>query len=204
MEEEFQLLIENSLLNAEDKISKINDEIINLEGMCALKARHFYNNLLNYCYEPKYLEIGSWKGSSTSSAMYKNKASILSIDNWGVVGGKEEFIKNFEKFKGDNDANYIDIDYLNNVPEINSKFNIYVYDGDYSKDSNYKALYLYYNYLDDIFIYVKNDWNEEYVREETEEAIKKLNLKYIYKREIKKEKSMNDWWNGICFFILRK
>ena len=205
MEDEYQLFINYSLTNAEKGKSKINQEIINLDGMCGIKARHLYNNLINYGNELRYLEIGSWKGSSICSALFDNKNNnVLCIDNWNVVGGKEDFLKNLEKFKGNNEVSYIDTDYLNNVPEINSKFNIYVYDGDYLKDCNYKALVKYYNYLDDIFIYIKNDWNEEYVREETEEAIRKLKLNYIYKKEIIVEKSLENWWNGMCIFILRK
>lgn len=204
MEEEYQLLINISLMNTENGLSNINDDIINLHGLCGLKAKHFYNNLLKYGYEPRYLEIGNRNGSSTAAAMYKNKAKILSIDNWIIKSEKDDFLLNYEKFKGDNEVIYIDTDYLNNVPIISSKFNIYIYDGDNSIDCNYKALDLYYNYLDDIFIYIKNDWNDEYVRNETEEAINKLNLKYIYKKEIILEKSLNTWRNGICFFILRK
>lgn len=78
---------------------------------------------------------------------------------------KQDFITNFNNYKGQNDATYIDTDYINNVPQITSKYNIYSY-----------------NYLDDIFIYIKNDWDQEYVRQETSDAITYLNLKYIYKR----------------------
>lgn len=126
--------------------------------------RHLYNNLLKYVYDPRYLELGTYNGSSTFSAMYNNTAKILSIENWSVIQGKQDFITNFNNYKGQNDATYIDTDYINNVPQITSKYNIYSYNGDYSKDNNYKALTLYYNYLDDIFIYIKNDCDKEYVR----------------------------------------
>ena len=132
-----------------------------------------------------------------------NKGEILTIENWkNLSDEKKEFIKNFEKYKGNNDANYIDIDYLNDIPVISSKFNIYSYNGDYSKDNNFKALINYYDYLDDIFIYIKNDWNDENVRYETNEAIKELKLNYIYKEITRK--TNNNWGNGICFFILKK
>jgi len=207
MEDEYNLLLQYAFNNADLKISKITDEIIKLDGMCGEKAKHYYNNLLDFEDQVRYLEIGSWKGSSICSAMYNNKynnSKFLCIDNWNVVGGKDEFINNIQKYKGTNEINYLDIDYLNNFPNIDSKFNIYVYDGDYMKDSNFKALVNYYNYLDDAFIYIKNDWNEKNVRDETEEAIKKLNLKIMYKKEIIEAKSIKNWWNGICFFIFKK
>jgi hypothetical protein len=37
--------------------------------------------------------------------MFRNKAKIICIDNWSEFGGpKNEFLINFNKFKGDNDA----------------------------------------------------------------------------------------------------
>jgi hypothetical protein len=41
----YKQLIEKSFSNAENNISKINDEIIQMDGMTGTKTRHFYNNL---------------------------------------------------------------------------------------------------------------------------------------------------------------
>ena len=88
----YKPLIETAFLNAENKISKITNEIINMEGMSGTKTRHFYNNLLN-TEDARYLEIGTWKGSSVCSAMYGNTAKIICIDNWSEFGGpKNEFL----------------------------------------------------------------------------------------------------------------
>ena len=76
--EKYKTLIETSLSNAENNISNISQEIIDLDGMSGTKTRHFYNNLLNTD-DARYLEIGVWKGSSTCSAMYKNKANVICI-----------------------------------------------------------------------------------------------------------------------------
>ena len=75
--------------------------------MSGLKTRHFYNNLLNFD-DARYLEIGSWKGSSVCSAMYNNNAMIICVDNWSEFGGpKDEFLVNFNKFIGNNNARFI-------------------------------------------------------------------------------------------------
>jgi hypothetical protein len=55
--------IELSFQNAEKNISKITQDIINMEGMTGINTRHFYNNLLNMP-DARYIEIGTWKGSS--------------------------------------------------------------------------------------------------------------------------------------------
>ena len=100
--------VETAFQNAENKISKITDEIINMEGMTGTKTRHFYNNLLNMD-DARYLEIGTWKGSSVCSAMCGNRATVTCIDNWSEFGGpKSDFLINFEKYKGENNANFIE------------------------------------------------------------------------------------------------
>ena len=61
----------------------------------------FLNNIIyDGC---NYLEIGSWKGSTTSAALYNNKPnSSISIDNFSQFGGpKEEFWNNIRKFGND-------------------------------------------------------------------------------------------------------
>ena len=45
--DKYKTLIETSFQNAENNISKITNDIINMEGMSGTKTRHFYNNLLN-------------------------------------------------------------------------------------------------------------------------------------------------------------
>lgn len=96
--ETYKTLIDTAFSNAEQNISKITSEIIQLEGFSGTKTRHFYNNLL--VDGARYLEIGTWKGSSVCSAMYGNKATVVCIDNWSEFGGpKDEFLVNFENSK---------------------------------------------------------------------------------------------------------
>jgi len=211
--ENYKIIIENSFQNAENNISKINDEIIKMQGMSGTKTRHFYNNLLNM-EDARYLEIGTWKGSSVCSAMYGNKANVICIDNWSEFEGpKNEFLQNFNKFRGENNAFFIERDCfkvdVRNLP----KFNIYMYDGNHSNESHYKALFHYYNNLDDIFIFIVDDWNWKDVRDGTKKSIENLNLKVLYEKEIRltwdesvtpEPQLSQTWWNGIYVAILQK
>lgn len=209
----YKTLIENSYKNAENNISKITNEIINMDGMSGTKTRHFYNNLLN-TEDVRYLEIGTWKGSSVCSAMCGNKATVVCIDNWSEFGGpKAEFLINFEKFKGENNATFIENDCFKVDTSVLPKFNIYMYDGNHSIDSHYNALVHYYNCLDDIFIFIVDDWNMSDIREGTINSIKKLNLKVLYEKEIRLTRdnshtpvpeAKKSWWNGIYIAILEK
>jgi hypothetical protein len=213
MIETYKTLIEISFHNAENNISKITDDIINMKGMSGTKTRHFYNNLLN-TEDARYLEIGTWKGSSVCSAMCGNKAHVVCIDNWSEFEGPTaEFLVNFEKFKGKNDATFIENDCFNVDISILPKFNIYMYDGNHTEDSHYNALLHYYNCLDDIFIFIVDDWNWESVRNGTYDAIQKLNLKVLYEKEVRltwdnshtpRRLAKYTWWNGIYITILQK
>jgi hypothetical protein len=205
--------IKLSFDNAENSKSKITEFIVCMEGMTGTKTRHFYNNLLNI-EDARYLEIGTWKGSSVCSAMCGNKAKVTCIDNWSEFGGpKSEFLANYEKFKGDNDANFIEEDCYKVDASTLSKFNIYMYDGNHSSDNHYKALLHYYECLDDVFIFIVDDWNWEDVRDGTIKSIQKLNLKVLYEREIRPTMdnshtphtdARHNWWNGIYVAVLQK
>jgi len=202
--------IRNAFDNAEKEISKVSYEILTMEGMTGKKTRHFYNNLLNI-EDARYLEIGVWKGSSICSAIYKNKIKAVCIDNWNEFSGpKDEFIKNINKYRGINDVTFIEQDCFTVDVSKLPKFNIYMYDGCHLKESHYKALVHYYNCLDDIFIYIVDDWNWKDVRDGTFDAIKDLNLKLLYSID---NRTTNDdthptyqhmWHNGIYIAILQK
>jgi hypothetical protein len=205
--------INNAFANAEKGISKINQEIINLEGMTGTKTRHFYNNLLNMN-DARYLEIGTWKGSSVCSAMFNNKAHVLCIDNWSEFGGpKNDFLINFNKFKGNNNACFIEANCFYVDISKFPKFNIYLYDGNHTAISHYLALDHYYKCLDDIFIFIVDDWNWEYVREGTKQSINSLKLKVLYEKEIRltndnshtpQPLASQTWHNGLYVCVLQK
>jgi hypothetical protein len=209
----YAALIDTAFLNAENGVSKITNEILLMDGMTGKKTRHFYNNLLN-TEDARYLEIGTWKGSSVCSAMCGNKAKVVCIDNWSEFDGpKSEFLVNFEKFKGKNDAIFIENDCYKVDISTLPKFNIYMYDGNHSEENHYKALMHYYNCLDDVFIFIVDDWNWQFVRDGTNNSIKKLNLKVLYEKEIRltsdnshtaRPHADNTWWNGIYVAILQK
>lgn len=201
-------MIDTAFENADNNMSKITDDIIVMDGMSGTKTRHFYNNLLNF-HDARYLKIGTWKGSSVCSAMCGNKATIVCIDNWSQFGEpKGDFLLNFNKHKGENEASFVENDcYKIDVTKL-PKFNIFMYDGEHSSESHYKALLHYYNCLDDIFIFIVDDWNWKDVREGTFNSIQKLNLKILYEKEIRltfdNSTTTGSWWNGIYVTILQK
>lgn len=206
--------INTSFDNANNNHSKCVKEILEMDGMSGKKTRHFYNNICSVK-GIRYLEIGTWKGSSICSSMCNNNITCVAIDNWSEFGGpREDFLINFNKFKVNNNATFIE----NNCWEVDTsklfQFNIYMYDGDHNTDSHYKALNYYINCLDNIFIYIVDDWNWDYIRNFTYKAIEDNKLNILFTKEILTPTHdghvaivsgpESDWHNGIVVFILEK
>lgn len=204
--------------NATQNKSKINDDILNMEGMSGKYTRHFYNNLcsLEDC---RYLEIGTWAGSSVCSAMYKNNATVLCIDNWSEFNGpKDEFYRNFNTYRGENKAFFLEKDCMkvvrSDIYKLGlDKFNIYLYDAGHTQQEQYLALTKYINFMDDTFIFIVDDWNWHAVQKGTKEAISNLNLRVVYEKEIfltndnshsPQPLARDTWWNGIYIAVLSK
>lgn len=200
--------IEASLRKTEENDSKLIgvNQILKMEGMSGKKTRHFYNNICSMD-DARYLEIGTWKGSSLCSAMYKNKMTCVAVDNWSEFWGpKDEFTSNFNKFKGENNATFIEKNCWDIDARTIGKFNIYMYDGAHTEVTHFRALSHYLPCLDDEFIYIVDDWNWEYVRNGTMNSIKKNNLRILYQKWILTPSChpSNDWHNGISIFVLMK
>jgi hypothetical protein len=209
MEKELDYInhLQKSFDDAELKISNIDDYVKNIEGMTGVKTRHLYNNIVGMP-GARYLEIGTWKGSSVCAAMMNNQAKVLCVDDWSQFSGpKDEFLLNFNQCKGKNDASFMEADCfqidVNNI----GKYNIYMYDGDHTYDAHYRALSHFIDCLDNTFIFIIDDWNWGDVRGGTLNSIKDLNLKILWNKEIFTpipEAANHDWWNGISVFLLEK
>jgi hypothetical protein len=205
----YKKTIDDSFDNAENHISKLTPELLSMNGMSGIKTRHFYNNMCSM-EGTRYLEIGTWMGSSTSAAMYGNKSSITCIDNWcelwgGINNIKELFLDNFNKYKGNNDARYIESDCFKLDISTLPKFNMYLYDGNHAENNHILALTHYISAMDDIFIFIVDDWNGAQEQSGTRIAIKQLDLTVLYEREIITPSQDSDtWWAGIYVAILQK
>ena len=208
--------VDKSYQDAEAQKSKLSRSALALDGMSGAFTRHFYNNLCSMP-DARYLEIGTWKGSSFAAAMEGNAMTCVCIDNWSEFGGpKREFEDIFKWFKGRNNAVFYEANCWS--PElieslVPHKFNIYMYDGNHSEQSHYDALIKYMPCLDDTFVFVVDDWNDPNVRKGTWRAIRDARVEILWKQETRltwddSHTPMNiaraTWWNGIAIFVLRK
>lgn len=211
-----------SIVNARNEISNIDlnteegKEILEYKGYTGRKTRHLYNNICSRLEDIRYLEIGTWYGSSSISAIYKNKIDALFIDNWSQFGGDPNiFIEIIKKFEGDSNCYLIENDcWQVDLNSLENKFNVYLYDGAHTEEDHYKSLKYYYPVLEDQFIFMVDDWCWPDVRQGTMRAIKDLNLKIEFRHEellnskdlegMPNHKGKETWWNGMACFLLSK
>lgn len=208
--------VETAFQNAENETSKLTPEILSLLGMSGTYTRHFYNNL---CSMPnaRYLEIGTWAGSTLASAMYENEMTCVAIDNWSEFGGpKEEFLQILERYRGRNRVTFHEADCWS--PDIierlrSMRFNLYVYDGYHSEQAQYDALVKYLPCMDDTFVFVVDDWNTPEARRGTERALQDAGVRVLWRNQIRltwddshtpMDMARRTWWNGIAVFVLAK
>lgn len=214
-EQKFIEHLETCFNRAEAKQSKLTQEVHDIMGMTGEKTRHLYNNLLSIN-GIKYLEIGTWAGSSSCSAMYGNCADIVLVDNFVGFGGPREIcLANIAKYKGDNSVYFLDEDCFKvDLSKIKTKFNMFLFDGDHSEESQFKALDYYLPVLEDMFVLIVDDWNWLPVREGTYRGIKQNNLNILWQKEIRltqdneytysQEEASATYWNGISVFLIKK
>lgn len=197
--------VEKSAQDAINGISKCSSDILGLDGMSGAMTRHFYNNVVSM-ENTRYLEIGTWKGSSTCSAMFGNNADVVCVDNWSEFGDvKVDFLNNVEKFVGSNRLSVIEQDaFTVHMTDFPHKFNIYLYDGHHSIESHEKSLTHLIDAMDDVFIFIVDDWGWEDSRTGTYQALAKLGLVVEYEKGYFTPGGGDAWWNGCGVYVLRK
>ena len=217
-----------SLFQALAMNTKISNEIKFMSGMSGKKYRYLINNLVSLTKNSRYLEIGSWAGSTVCSALYGNQAKAVCIDNWlkfdteesikkvyNTKDQKKEFEINTKKIITEKiDFKFIESDFRKVNYSKLGKFNIYCYDALHEEEHQYMGITIAQPALDDVFILIIDDWNWKEVRQGTLRAINDLNLKVISKIEIKTTQNnslpklfvgqYSDWHNGYFIAVCKK
>jgi len=211
-------LIEHSKKSVElsnNNKSKLNNDILNLEGMSGIKTRHLYNNICNLS-GANYFEIGTWKGSSFISSIYDNNIKSLAVDNWSEFNGpKNQFLKNLDLFCKDLPYNLIEKDCFKLTKEEINNFldtiDIYLYDGAHDYESHKKAITYFTPFLSKYSIIIIDDWRHDdkwnTVQPATYEGFKESNLIIHEKIEIitqQEHTGPQEYWNGFGLFVCEK
>jgi len=191
------------------------DWISGMSGMSGKKYRYFINNLIASLSDARYLEVGSWMGSTACSAAYGNKLNITCIDNWSQFNGpKEDFLRNIDNIKSNEITfNFIESDFrsvdYNNI----GKYNIYLFDGPHERKDQYDGVIYAQPCLDDDFILIVDDWNWLGVRQGTLEALEEI-AEILFRIDIRTSQDdtaadpphheKSDWHNGVFIAACKK
>jgi hypothetical protein len=196
---------------------KLSPDVLGMEGLSGRRYRAFINNLIGSLPAPRYLEIGSWAGSTLCSALFGNKVEAVAIDNWSQFGGPySRFFTNLAAFKGDAHVSFVERDFRKinyaSLGDVFGLFNVYLFDGPHEYQDQYDGLRYVQPAVDRCYVQIVDDWNWPAVRNGTSRAVEDLGLRTEFRVEIRTtlndehapppvaEKS--DWHNGYCISVL--
>lgn len=189
------------------QIGKLPETVLNLEGMSSHGNRLLLNNMCES--KGTYLEIGSWKGSTFISALYKNPEMFgTSIDH------HQEFINSIFKTSAEQLARNCSENLVNNEKyelitadcfgsniNLTKKYDIYFYDGYHSYECQYKSITEYYKHLSPIFIFICDDYTTGGVEEATKDAFRDMDIEVItehklFGNQLIPASTKRGFWNG--------
>jgi hypothetical protein len=198
--------INKCIENAINGVSKLNTDILAIEGMSSVMNRHLLNNLGAEFDKLNYLEIGVHKGSTFVSSLYRNNVNeALAIDNWSEFQNQRGYFEgNCQRFNIP--YKFIEADCFSIDTSLIKNVNFYLYDGNHWTDKTAKGLTYFYDSLANEFLFVVDDFDWIGVREGADIGIKECNFKV--KESVILESNIgnneNGWWNGLGIFILQK
>jgi hypothetical protein len=198
-----------------DGRSKLPAAIGAIRGMSGLKYRILINTLIEMLDRPRYLEIGSWLGSTAAAAIYGNNVQAVCIDNWSEFSGtKEQFLATIEKTKSNgSEFHLIERDFREVDYRALGKFNVYLFDGPHSEVDHMDGILVVQPCLADRFVLIVDDWNWRRVRSGTMRGL--LAVKYQVESSIQVRTTnddvhpslaceASDWHNGYFIAVVRK
>ncbi len=198
-------LIEQAIEKAKNNQSKLNPEMLNLQGFTSHKIKHLLNNLGEL--STAYLEIGLHKAATFCCTLFQNNCMGIGCDNWSQF--EQEGLS--KKMAYDNCKNYLDSSRyvileqdcfeITELPLIVDMFN---YDGEHGFDNQKKGITWFYPFLANEFILCVDDTSWKDPKEGTEAGIKEMNLKILFEKHLWDGIEGGEFHNGFSVYLLKK
>ena len=210
-------MILESINSSACAVSNFDESTFDISGLSSNRVRHLLNSL---CSNEgiKYLEIGSYLGSTFCAAIEGNELEAYAVDNWATDNlqpaeneteieraSYQDFKENAKRYKGDSKVRIINADCKNLVPEdLNSKVNLVFYDGDHSYDGQLESLQTIKDLVEDTFILILDDANFAGVVESAEQFVRQNNFSILFEQKLLNAiESDRMWWNGLYILVLQ-
>jgi hypothetical protein len=209
--EDIILKINQSIKNASNNISLLNEEILNLQGFSGKQTRHLYNNICGIGENLTYLEVGTYRGSTLISSLFKNSIKGIAIDDWSQFDGSYEYLKDILIRYNLMDVTLIQKDCFSitdkEIP--NNSIDIYLYDGEHSYDSQFKAITCFFDFLSPLSIIMVDDYCWDNVNRGTMDGFKAISskLNIVDRWSLESDQSRGGdatFWNGCGIFLCEK
>lgn len=195
--------------------SPLPADIRAIEGMSGQKYRALINHLIRNHPDPKYLEVGSWAGSTAAAALCGNTLKALCVDNWSEFGGpRDAFFENIGKVRTDKiDFNLLESDFRKVDFGAIGPFNVYLFDGPHAEQDQYDGVALAQPALTPRAIVIVDDWNWRAVRVGTFRALADTNCRVEAAVEVRTtlddshpeiDSTRSDWHNGYFLAVVSK
>ena len=181
--------VKKSIEKSKNYQSKLNDEILKIDGMSEPVTRHLYNNMCDLS-GSVYCEVGTWKGASFISAMHENKNTFgYVIDNWSQFEGPiNEFYTNLNRFLPDqSNIQVYNKHCFNQISQehFNKSINIYLFDGDHEYISQKMGILHYYPFFSKYVIIIVDDFHG-HIEQGANDGITDSGLKVHYYEKIER------------------
>jgi predicted O-methyltransferase YrrM len=196
--------------------SKIADAALHeIGGMSGVKTRHLYNNICSLNKPIRYLEVGSYTGSTICAALYKNPhVTAWAYDNFSEFDGTlEKLEENVQKYIPDANLTIKKEDFFT-ATELPSEIDVFLYDGPHGRENHRDAIVKIWPHLAAESIIIVDDWNWSEVRDGTYQGFLDVGAKIQKTWEIKhtwdnthtqdSNTRAYEFWNGIAVFDVRK
>jgi Methyltransferase domain len=195
--------------------SGLTDAVKKMPGMSGQCYRATINNLVNRMDRPRYLEIGSWLGSTAAAAMCGNTVSSICIDNWSQYGGdRAQFERNMEVVQSPfASVDVIESDFREVLYEGLRPVDIFLFDGPHQVADHYDGLRIPQPALAREYVLVVDDWNWRHVRNSTFRALRDCANEVLFSIEVRTTLDnshpevafeASDWHNGYLLAVVRR
>lgn len=225
---DFVKIVQDSLAAVESGNTKLPRDFPDEKAEHSLsgyKGRQLINTI---CEHPgiKYLEVGSYAGSTLCSALYKNKIEATACDVWElfIEQPRATIVENLFKERvkthlGGNSVNVVKSDVYN--PEtaklIGGGHNFYFFDGDHTTIATQMGIMSVMPCLEKRFIMMIDDYAMVTTRQGVKEAIEELGLVVEFSTELgtlepydwytqnpRRMRGEDDWWCNYYIAVIRK
>ncbi len=195
-------------------IDRLPAKVSGIAGMSGQSYRHFVNRLVSSTGAARYLEIGSWAGSTVAAALHGNSARALCIDNWSQFDGpKDQFLANVRKLDLESRTELLEDDFRNVDYVGIGPFDIFFYDGPHDEIDHYDGIVLTQPALSKNYFLIVDDWNWLPVRTGTLRGLSAAKVNVPFSIEVRTTEDDEhpaeggkdtEWHNGCFLAVVEK